>query len=83
MTDEPDFSGLNELDDLSRELEQAMEEEITPNATVNVTGDREENGVWNHVNVRVINPGEGIEYERQYEGFPRMEDVMADIHKVH
>lgn len=48
-----------------------MEEEITSDATVNVTGDREENGEWTHVNIRVINPGEGIEYERRYEGFPR------------
>lgn len=77
-----DVEGLNELSQLSNEIEKQLHGELPRRVSVDVSGDPTEESYWNRVNVRVVDPEDGIVFEREYPELPTTKTVLEDYQNV-
>lgn len=74
--------GLDELSEVSREIEKLFQGELPERISVNVSGEQDYSGGWNSLTVRVNDPEEGTVFERDYLEKPHPDRVLGDYHKV-
>lgn len=73
---------LGEEVQLAGEIEDRLSGEIPRRASVTVSGDHDEFGNWHNVDIRLVDPEEGILYEREYDTMPSAADVVRDYRAV-
>jgi hypothetical protein len=79
---EEDVQGLNELSNLSNEVEKRLQGELPRRVSVDVSGDPTEESHWNQIDVRIVDPEDGIIFEREYSELPTADTVLEDYHNV-